>query len=353
MPDAVFFIQPCLGAVMDMTSVGTTSVLTNVGTVVVNGDGNVNIDAPYVPFVGFPGPLGLPAPAAGLLKRIQGKLTLGGKLVGHVGVIDNGAGDGIVFAAGIDMTDGEIDSNGKMDVVGGFQIAGGTVLIQGDMGNLPLLTADNLTQTGGTLNVLAYTTVTDTYDFAGGTADFNLTGPHGIASFGTLVAEAGGLSLSGHINATNGFNVAGGGDVIVYNGAEDTQVTADILVAGTLRLYVSHLFGNLINEGLVVLGDDGDPGSGVQLTGDYTQSGTLEVHLGDSAINAMDVSGHVQLGGVLHVIPAPLAGGWMLPVIRYGSRTGELSLAGPSWLEMWYDDPSYPNALGVKVNAEG
>ena len=40
-------------------------------------------------------------------------------------------------------------------------------------------------------------------------------------------------------------------------------------------------------------------------------------------------------------------------MIRYGSRTGELTLAGPSWLEMWYDDPSYPNALGVKVNAEG
>jgi hypothetical protein len=261
---------------------------------------------------------------------------------------------------GMEQSGGEVINAGSLQITGGFTLSGGTVLTQDDTANPASLTADTLVQTGATLTVTGYLTsltVTDTYEFAGGTADVNLLSDQDQfgASFDTLLVEAPDLSLSGHIAATNEFYVAPGGEVFVYNGAENTQVTANIVVDGTLRLGIAHLIGNVTNNGRLVLGvDDYDPGSGVQLTGNFTQSGsgTFEVHTASGTVgNLLAVSGFAQLGGTLFVNQEPGTTAWFATLMTYGSRQGAFTLSGPPELLMWYDDP-IANALGVRVQPD-
>jgi hypothetical protein len=299
---------------------------------------------------------GIPLPIGGLY--FPKALRFAQRVTSVGGIFDIESTAGIAFDGGFDKSGGELNSAGGVLVANGFNVAGGTATLAADPDAQLWLYADTVTQTGGTLTVTGYyatVAVTGTYDFAGGTADVNLLNDQDpyTASFGTLVVEAPGLSLSGHINATYDMYVAPGGDVLVYNGAEHTQVTANIIVDGTLRLGITHLIGNLTNNGLLVLGDNSDPGSGVILTGNFTQSGAgiFEVHTASGAANLLEVSGSAQLGGTLHVVPVFGSSGTFAKVMTYGSRQGTFTLSGPPELEMWYDDP-FANALGVRVQPD-
>ena len=219
---------------MKITGVG--GPLTNLGLLEVWGvqKGSVIIDIPYIDAVaGF---------QVGRLRRgpTAPKVIFQRKIVGLGGVIENGEGDGIAFNAGIDVTGGQILNYGKMEVVGGLNLSGGTVTSHGNGTDPASLTADALTQSGGGLVVdggPSAMTVSGDYLFTGGSATLGPSPyqfPNGLF-FGHLEVAAPLFVLAGGLTAPDGVHVAAGGG-FQLSGYEtvglflDTTITVDGLL---------------------------------------------------------------------------------------------------------------------------
>ena len=242
--------------------------------------------------------------------------------------------DAIVLAA---LATIEVDS-GTLQLDGSLTQSDGIVQVASSANPTASLTVGGtLTQTGGSLEVDYGTiTVASSVSLSGGTATVNygtlaVTGTSSLSG-GTFTISAGTLQSTGDVDILSGGTLAGIG-----------QITTG---------------GTLDNAGTITINSSGT--TGLSVTGNYTQTGTLNMQIGSNHYPAgLHVSGLATLGGTLHLTMLP---GYNNPwpganfqIVTYGSVSGSfavMNLPTPFYNGTWqgrFNDPAYPNAFSLWV----
>jgi hypothetical protein len=290
----------------------------------------------------------------------KGKVTINDKETIQAGAVSIAPGAVLIVGGGVEQLDGDVNNEGIVEVVGGYQLVDGDVTTQSNGTDPVKFTADFVDQSGGTFtftsNITHDFTVTDTYTFSGGTASISVpyTGTN-MALIGHLEVEDELFQLGGRVSVPEDINVAAGGGLQLSQYAD---IFGDVSVAGTLDMVLgARINGNLTNSGLVHVGVHNvlNPGETVSINGNYTQTstGTLRMDVGTGQADRLNVSGTATLAGTLEI---KAAAGFMLygplTLMSYGSRVGTFdTLVSPPGVSMtmWYDNP-FSNSMGIKPN---
>lgn len=232
------------------------------------------------------------------------------------------------------------------DVAGTLSIESGTLEIDGPF-----------TQSTGSVTVAAGTSleVTGTYALSGGTVAVNFGASLSVGSYD----QSGGTASLQYATLTSASGATvSGGTLALANGQITSAGTVQVQSGGTLSGSATVNFGSssgtLTNAGTITV--DGV----LAVLGNYTQTGVLNLVLYEGYSDRLEVSGLAALGGVLNVdlsssAPDPSQGD-SFEVLTYGSRSGTfgtINLPPPLPPGNWgpgYDDPLYPNALGIWVD---
>jgi hypothetical protein len=283
----------------------------------------------------------------------------------------------LVVGGGMDQLDGDVTNAGELDVLGGFNLTGGTVLSQGDTQAWASVTADTFTQSGGTVtsagpwtvtgaftlsdgsftqemapygpSILAADSwdqsggqfgtsaaavqVTHAYVFSSGTADYS--GTEGSLSMsaaevdqsgGTMTALNAHFEISGPINQTAGlvqFNISG------------ANVGGGWTLGSSATLFASHsgITGDMTNGGQLevgLIGSQTPSNDHFGVTGNYTQtgSGRLTLDGNTSATEYLSVSGLASLGGTCTLrVPSgtSIPPMWAFGLMVYGTHVGQFN----------------------------
>jgi hypothetical protein len=232
--------------------------------------------------------------------------------------------------AKVSLLDGTFDATGAtIEVAGTFEEDGGSVLV----GAGGTLTADSgFTQTGGDLSLsgTGVMNVTGAFQHSGGTTE--IAGTSSLTTTTTLTVSGGTLTLQGgSLSATNGVQVQSGGTLTAYSGT---------------------ITGAVSNYGILNLGDTTTAGT-LSITGNYTQTGTLNAFLGGTSSGSysrLNVSGQANLGGTLNVsfINGFMASpGNQFTILTYGSRSGTFATVNLPSLTTGHWNPLYDNPLNT------
>ena len=204
------------------------------------------------------------------------------------------------------------------EVSGSVVLADATTTLEVDAGTLKI--DASLTQSAGTTTVMNQTTL-----------------------------ATAGISLSGGI-----FNLMQG----TVTSTADVQVLSGGTFSGTGEVTLLTSGGAFDNYGTVTIAGVNAIGT-LHVTGNYAQTGTLNVEVGGPFYaDRLGVSGLATLGGTLNVTvlsgsPPPGIGS-VYHVLTYGSRSGMFGTVNLPTLTtgQWstrYDDPAYPNELSLWV----
>jgi hypothetical protein len=155
------------------------------------------------------------------------------------GAVNNAFQSQLTFAGSYEQTGGEIINAGKMDVLGGFQIAGGTVRSMPAGMGLTSVTTDTLTQTGGDIVTAAAWTVTDRYAMSGGTLLNQGGGMPAAFAAGTVDHTGGTITSPAAFRAEVAYNLSADG---VFTTVPAGGMAQPVFVARTL----TQTGGNLV-----------------------------------------------------------------------------------------------------------
>ena len=239
----------------------------------------------------------------------SGTLTIDGSLTQSAGTILVSAGTTLT-AADASFSGGTDTVLGIMTSAAGASFSGGALTLLGT-----LAATGSVTQSGGTILVSA-----------GGT----LSGASASLSGGTFSLDTGTLQTIGDVDILSGGLLSGVGEVTTGGTLDD---------AGTLTIV-------------------GSGPSGLHVTGNYAQTGTLNVQISNSYAQGLHVTGLATLGGILNVTMmsgySPPFTGASFEIVSYGSHSGSFAtmnlptLFWGTW-QARFDDPAYPNAFSLWV----
>lgn len=323
-----------------------------------------------------------------------------------MGEVDVESGGVLVFLDGLDMADDPdtggvplINNAGELDILGGFNLAGGTVNCVGDGVDQVTTTVDQMAQSGGSVNNQGLWTTTATLALSGGSFTTQPAAPaSGLAA--DTVEQTGGdfyyVAYADNLDIATLYSFDGGNSATVYNEsapsdpglinrlvvnapgyfvAGSVAAPAGVYVspAGQLTIGAGTLTANVVNDGEVdaindsiVAGDftdNGtlhlgqplqiDPADAVTITGSFTQTaaGTLKMDVTGTGIDLLQVGGTAYLNGVLSLqvdgIYTPVG---QVGLVTYQSRIGQfasIAAAGlPGVSTAFYDIP-YPGVMGI------
>lgn len=338
-----------ISGALEFTQVGANFL--NEGTVNVQSNTSLLLDGPYIQEGGV---LNI-APTATMTVTQDDFLDSGGAVInngqiyvnGNVNVMNGGT---LQNAGGFSVTTGNIyiDLGGTVELTGPSFVNTGTLFVQGDLVGAPIFGADYpatsgfpnvaigpvgfigpedvtehaiLEATSGTPVVNGEVLNEDTVETTGGTT-LTVNGPlvedtsNAVTTGYIAVTGTGNLftASAGTVNAviysdtlvTGSANVSGNfyGQFTVTASTSATltnlNVTGDVTIAGTATVGVLIVVGDLDVQGTLQFLS---AGGGVTVSGDYTQSGVLDIQLGVGSGNDDNLT--VQ-GSVILTANAPM-----------------------------------------------
>ncbi|WP_428504011.1 PEP-CTERM sorting domain-containing protein [Roseateles sp.] len=395
----------------------TSAFTTTIGSsgLAFNNTGTVKVDAGTLALVGGGNSPGQFKVAAGSTLQFGGGTMTLGKAVSNAGTVrvSNGivnAADGLVLGGSTVISGGTLNLGGssqfeRFDFVGGGSLNNsGSLVVTGPttwggsvfsgtgstrlQGPLSLVGASSNTITSGTLVLAGTTTQTGTGNIntsggrlvnegvwleqatgntslgGGGAASFENTGRFSktsafttaIGSFGTAFKNIGTVDVqAGKLQVFSGFNnqglltIAAGAEL---HGSSTAFTNAGTLAgAGTVRAA-----DRLSNTGTLAPGGIGQVGQ-LQVLGNLTTSGSLQVELGRTGADLLAVSGNANLGGTLNfsvLSGQRLARGSSFTVVSWGQRSAGSEFANLDFSQLsGYRFTTDYGATGLSVTVTG
>ncbi len=158
-----------------------------------------------------------------------------------------------------------------------------------------------------------------------------------------------------HLSGTTVSLTSNGGGSLVIGGGDPDPLnplpvgTAEIKAGGALT-GVGRIVGSLANGGLV---EPGFSHGAIEVTENYTQTGTLDVSVGGGN-DLLAVSGEAQLGGTLSVTPiGPYSSGDEFEIIQAGEVVGTFSSSNAALLGLVIDYQPDKVVLRVDNDSDG
>ena len=395
----------------------TSTFTTTIGSfgLAFNNTGTVKVDAGTLALVGGGNSPGQFKVAAGSTLQFGGGTMALGKAVSNAGTVrvSNGivnAAEGLVLGGSTVISGGTLNLGGssqfeRFDFVGGGSLNNsGSLVVTGPTtwggsvfsgtgstrleGPLSLAGASSNTITSGTLVLAGTTTQTGTGNInssggrlinegvwleqatgntslgGGGAASFENSGRFSktsafttaIGTFGTAFKNTGTVEvMGGKLQVFSGFNNQG--LLTIASGAELHGTSSAFTNAGTLAgAGTVRAADRLSNTGTLAPGGIGQVGQ-LQVLGNLTTRGSLQVELGRSSADVLAISGNADLGGTLNfsvLSGQRLARGSNFTVVSWGNRSAGSEFANLDFSQLsGYRFTTDYGATGLSVTVTG
>jgi adhesin HecA-like repeat protein len=281
--------------------------------------------------------------AGGTLATTQGLALAAGTLLSGSGALESNVTNAGAFVTGAPGG----GTSGTITLAGNYAQTAGSTTVNGELD-----VTGTFTQSGGAVSVGASSdlSVSGAYSLSGGTAA--VAGWGNTLSVGAFAQSGGTLALTsgGSLSSDSTVTVSGGTLVLQSGGLLHAEDSVEIQSGGTLTGSggITIDAGAVLNAGTINVGGTGVWGT-LAITGNYTQTGTLNMEISYNGYDQLQISGLATLGGTLNVSllsysPAP---GMSFALLTYGSRSGTFGTLNLPGLGFGHWDPRYDNHTGT------